>query len=86
MSAGLPVIATATEGSREVLKHTGGGRLVKIGSPPELAAALAHLRDRPDERRAMGEAGRRAVLGRTYEVSARKLAAFYETVRAASAP
>ena len=82
LAAGIPVVATATDGSREVLAQAGCGRLVEIGAPESLAAALAELRDRPDERRAMSERGRSAVRGRTYEASARTLAAFYDRILA----
>ena len=43
MAAGVPVIATLSEGAREIIKDDQNGRLVPIGDPKELAGAVFAL-------------------------------------------
>lgn len=43
MSAGLPVVATAVGGSREIIENGVNGLLVKPGNPEALAAAILRL-------------------------------------------
>ncbi|HEV3470880.1 MAG TPA: glycosyltransferase family 4 protein [Pyrinomonadaceae bacterium] len=57
MAAGLPVVATATEGAREIVEHGETGLLVPVGDAPALAEAIASL-IADDARR--GRFGRRA--------------------------
>jgi glycosyltransferase involved in cell wall biosynthesis len=58
MAAGRPVVATAVDGVREILRH-GGGRLAPPGDPAALAAALdALLTDPAAARTAGAEAAR----------------------------
>ena len=56
---GKPVIATTAGGIPEVVRHGETGLLVEFGNVAELKHALEHMRD-PEERREMGQAGRRA--------------------------
>lgn len=63
MACGLPVIATRIAGSEELVREAVTGRLVASESVQELSQALnAMLRCAPEERKAMGVAGRRLVL------------------------
>jgi len=78
MAAGIPSVATATTGSREVLEASGAGVLVPIGSVAEIAEAISRLRGNPEERRAMSLAGREAVRSRSYAAVAERLIPFYE--------
>ena len=78
MLAGLPVIAPAfaTEVAA-VVREAGCGELVETADPGAIAAAVARLAD-PARRTALGEAGRRAALGRFgWAGEAAKLVALY---------
>ena len=48
MAAGLPVIATAVEGSREVIQSGENGLLVSAANPVELSQAILKLLSEPD--------------------------------------
>lgn len=61
LAAGLPVAATAVSGIPELLCDGVNARLVEPGKAGLLADALASLLSDPDERRRLGEAGRRLV-------------------------
>jgi L-malate glycosyltransferase len=50
MAAGVPVLATASEGAREIIQDGETGRLVPIGDSHALAQAILDLRDDPSER------------------------------------
>jgi glycosyltransferase involved in cell wall biosynthesis len=77
MAAGLPCVATATEGAVEILQDSGAGLLTPVGDPGDLAEALKVLARDPDRRQAMSRAARQAVAERTYARSARRLAEIY---------
>lgn len=62
MAAGLPVVATAIDGSAEAMVHGETGILVPPRDPAALGAALAALLCDPERARAMGEAGRARVV------------------------
>jgi glycosyltransferase involved in cell wall biosynthesis len=47
MAAGLPVIATAVEGSREIIESDASGLLVPAGNSSELAAAILRVLNDP---------------------------------------
>ena len=57
MSLGLPVIASACGGMREIVRHGQTGLLVAPGDESQLAAALERLVSDPQARKRMGEAG-----------------------------
>src|SRR5262245_16435943 len=50
MAAGVRVVATASEGAREILVENHSGRLTPIGDVASLAAAISDLLENPDER------------------------------------
>ena len=79
MAAGLPCIATATPGAREALGDA--GKVVAIGSPSELAAAIEELRGDADERARLGAAARAAVADRTFARVAERLVGVYHACR-----
>jgi glycosyltransferase involved in cell wall biosynthesis len=56
LSAGVPVVTTDAGGASEIVTAECGA-LVAPGDPAALAAALQSLIDRPDRRRALGDAG-----------------------------
>lgn len=62
MATGLPTVATRIMGVPELVEHEVTGLLVPPARPDLLADALERLASHPEERRAMGEAGRRKVL------------------------
>ncbi|MFO1056299.1 MAG: glycosyltransferase [Dongiaceae bacterium] len=62
MLAGLPVLATRVDGSRDVVRDGETGLLVPPGDDAALAEALLALAGDAARRRALGEAGRRRVL------------------------
>ncbi|MBB3662264.1 MULTISPECIES: glycosyltransferase family 4 protein [Prauserella salsuginis group] len=83
MASGLPVIAPAAGGPRDLVDHGRTGYLL----PPDhgaftrvLPGAIDDLRDRRQRTR-LGEAGRAAVLGRTWPAVCRKLTGHYDAVR-----
>ncbi len=86
MANGVPVVVPDHGGFPEMLAATGGGCLVEPGSQRDLADTVRRLlRDR-DERRALGDAARQAVLERFgAEAMARATADFYKATIARTA-
>jgi glycosyltransferase involved in cell wall biosynthesis len=72
-AAGLPIVATAVGGNREVVRHEESGFLVPAGDPDALGQGMLRLMNLPEpQRRAMGQSGREHVrshygLGRMVE-------------------
>ena len=54
MAAGLPVVATASEGALEILEDGRTGKLVPVGDHEALAAAINTLLDNPLDRSRLG--------------------------------
>jgi glycosyltransferase involved in cell wall biosynthesis len=54
MAAGLPVIATASEGAMEIIDDGFSGKLVPVDDPEALAQAINDLLDNPLERARLG--------------------------------
>lgn len=61
LACGVPVVEPRHGAFPELLEATGGGRLCEPDDPVSLADELRHLLEHEDERRALGDAGRRAV-------------------------
>ena len=64
VAAGTPVVATAVDGTAEVLAHGETGRLVPVGDVPALARELAWVLDHPGEAAAMAGRATTRVLPR----------------------
>ena len=64
MAAGVPVIATMSEGAREILRDGETGRMVPINDVPALAQAMLSLIDNPAQRSAMAQQARADVRAR----------------------
>ncbi len=64
MAAGLPIVATATTGSQEIVKDGINGFLVPIGDSKALAKKVLYLLNNPEKAKEMGENGRRMVKDR----------------------
>ncbi|GIH72816.1 glycosyltransferase [Sphaerimonospora thailandensis] len=86
MALGKPVVLSDLPALAELLGAGGGapgspGLLVRPGDPAALAEALTALRDDPERRRAMGEAGRTEVAAhRTWSSLARTYQQIYQTL------
>ncbi len=81
MAAGLPVAATAVEGTPEVLTPAGAGLLVEPGNASQLADAIASLAALGPRAREVGDAGRRRQIERYSDaVMARAVADVYDLV------
>jgi glycosyltransferase involved in cell wall biosynthesis len=57
MAEGVPVVATPTGATVELIEHERTGLLVAVGCPQSLAAALGRLLDDPSLREKLGQAG-----------------------------
>jgi glycosyltransferase involved in cell wall biosynthesis len=64
MAAGLPVVASAAGGIRELVDHDRTGILVPAGDPAALAAAICRLVSEPDTAARYGAAARDEALAR----------------------
>ena len=64
LAHGRATIATDAPGPREIVRDGVDGLLVPRAAPDALAAAMAHLLDHPDRRRALARAGRETVRAR----------------------
>ncbi len=58
MACGLPVVATATGGAREIVEDGVTGKLVSVGDAERMAEAILSLLREEDERRRMGALGK----------------------------
>lgn len=86
MAAGLAVVAARTGGLPEVVREEETGLLVPPGDAAALSAAIDRLLARPEERRAMGEAGRRLAQAYSAERMCEKIEALYQRLLAPTAP
>ena len=64
LASGVAVVATATEGAREILSDGETGLLVPIGDTEQLAEAIARLLEDPQERERLGMSGRASAFER----------------------
>jgi L-malate glycosyltransferase len=58
MASGLPVVATATEGAREIIDNAETGMIVPVCNPVALASSVLHLLEDEDERGRLGRIAR----------------------------
>jgi glycosyltransferase involved in cell wall biosynthesis len=64
MASGLPVVLVASGEPADIVRSAGAGIVVEPGDPESLAGALRHLARSPEERRQLGDAGRRTAVAR----------------------
>ena len=79
MSCGLPCVATATGGARELL-GSDRGRLVDIDDADALAAAILDLLAHPESARAYATAARAMAMERSWRSAAVEVARIYDGV------
>ncbi|ANF32836.1 glycosyl transferase [Leifsonia xyli] len=79
-ASGLPVVAPRAGGPIDLVEHGVDGLLFPPSDDRALRAAVSMLVRDGALRRRMGEAGRRAVLGRSWDVVCRELTGHYERV------
>lgn len=63
-AAGLPVVATATTGSQDIVDPGVNGYLAPVGDAAKLAEHIVHLLENPELAQVMGERGQRLVAER----------------------
>jgi phosphatidylinositol alpha 1,6-mannosyltransferase len=85
-ASGLPVVAPATGGPRDLVDDGETGYLIPPGDPDALAAAVRALAADPALRARLGGAARRRVLGRTWPALTDELLGHYAAVIEADAP
>jgi len=61
MACGLPIVATTTTGSKEIIKNGINGFLVPIGDSQALARKILYLLNNPDKAKEMGRVGKEIV-------------------------
>lgn len=62
MACGVPIVATETEGAKELLGRRSGGLIVPVGEPLKLAEAIRELIENPEKRNALAESARTTAL------------------------
>jgi L-malate glycosyltransferase len=77
MAAGLPIVATASEGALEIIEDGLTGKLVPLDNPESLAEVINHLLDDPLER---SHLGRNALLAARQRFSLTRMASDTERV------
>jgi len=83
-ASGVPVVEPRAGAFAELVEATGGGLLVEPEDPAALAEGLERLLADPDRARALGRAGREAVLARfTLDRTAERIEALVDTLRRA---
>ena len=80
-AAGLPVVAPRAGGPIDLVQHGHTGLLFAPDDEVDLRGCVLRLVTDAGLRRRMGEAGRRAVLGRSWDAVCAELVDHYETVR-----
>jgi glycosyltransferase involved in cell wall biosynthesis len=85
MAAGVPVVQPRTAAFPEIVEATGGGVLCEPGDPKSLADAIERLLSDPQQARALGEAGRKAVFDKfSAEAMAKQTLRALESMASAS--
>lgn len=72
LSAGLPIVATVTGGTEELVVEGENGFFVQQKSPGDIAEKLSLLCQDPELRTRMGEASRNRALGMSWKITAEK--------------
>jgi glycosyltransferase involved in cell wall biosynthesis len=87
MAAGLPCVATETEGAREILGGSPeAGRLTPVGDAAALGRVIADLITDGGARQALGAGARELMRSRTPRAQALRVAEIYRSLRPAVGP
>ncbi|WP_213814418.1 glycosyltransferase family 1 protein [Glaciihabitans sp. dw_435] len=78
-ASGLPVVAPRAGGPIDLVDVGVNGYLYEVDDPAQLRAQVKSLVRDPSLRLRMGEAGRRSVLGKTWDATCDQLMAYYES-------
>ena len=62
LACGVPAIVTDLPGQAEIVRENNCGIVVPMDAPDEVARAVRYLVEHPEERKAMGERARRAIV------------------------
>ncbi|MCS5734825.1 glycosyltransferase family 4 protein [Herbiconiux daphne] len=79
-ASGLPVVAPAAGGPIDIVRHGENGYLFDPDDPDDLRRRIRSLVADPALRSRMGEAGRRAVIGKSWQALCDELMAHYASV------
>lgn len=82
MACGLPVVASDVGGTRDVLGHEEGGRLVPPEDPDALTAAMGTVASDPGLRQRLGRAARERAMAFDIEAIVDRYLDLYESLRA----
>lgn len=82
-ASGVPVVAPRAGGPIDLIEHGGSGYFFEPDDDEDLRMRVATLVHSPELRSRMGEAGRRGVLGRSWEALCDELIGHYERVAGA---
>jgi phosphatidylinositol alpha 1,6-mannosyltransferase len=77
MASALPVVAPASGGPLDLVRHGQTGYLFPRESPRLLVAAVRQLAESPELRRSFGRAGRASVRDRTWATTGDELLGLY---------
>ena len=80
LAAGIPCVATSTEGSMEVLREIPGGLIVPKCDPEGLAGAFQRLRSNSELRNKFAIAARKGALRRSHGATVESLLNVYRTI------
>ena len=78
LATGLPILATNTGGSKELIEEGENGYIIKKKNPQDIADKLEKLIKDPELRKKMGEASRKKALEMSWEKVAKKYYQVYE--------
>ncbi len=80
MASGLPVVGARSGGTLDLVRDGKTGRLFEPGVASDMRSKIRHLLTDPDNRRAMGQAGRTAAEQRSWPVVMNELMGYYRSV------
>ena len=86
LAAGIPCVATSTEGSMEVLREIRGGLIVPKCDPEGLAGAFQRLRSNSELRKKLAAAAREGALLRSHGATVESLLNVYRSIGSVNVP
>ncbi len=80
MSSGLPILATDTGGTKELVTDGENGYIIKMKDATDIASKIEKLLNSPEKREKMGEASRVRALKLSWQNVAKEYYALYENI------